>query len=192
MNYANSMLELIGNTPLLKLNKVAAGVPANVFVKLENMNPSGSYKDRMALAMINAAERGLTWNHRKLFPGGTVCDASAGNCAPAIAFVCAAKGLKAKLSIYKPMLKGGGTRLKITGAYGPEVCESRPPSDFLTGEQEKNVSGGKPRPDLDHGRKEISQRTRKKFAGCRVAGSDLQQIQLHRTNGDRPRNFCSA
>ena len=52
MKYVNSMLEVIGNTPVLKLNKVAKDVPANVFVKLEYLNPSGSYKDRMALSMI--------------------------------------------------------------------------------------------------------------------------------------------
>jgi cysteine synthase len=85
----------------------------------------------MALSMVEAAEKGLTWNKRKLKPGGTVCDSSAGNTAPALAFVCAVKGLKAKLAIYKPMLRGASTRLKITGAYGPEVCEARPPSDFL-------------------------------------------------------------
>ena len=131
MKYINNMLEAIGNTPLLKLNKVGKDVPANVFVKLEYLNPSGSYKDRMALAMIEAAEKGLTWNKKQLQPGGTVCEASAGNCAPAVAFVCAVKGLKAKLCIYKPMLRGDSARLKITGAFGPDAGESRPPEDFL-------------------------------------------------------------
>lgn len=137
MKYVNSMLEMIGNMPVLKLNKVAKDVPANVFVKLEYLNPSGSYKDRMALAMVEAAEKGLTWNNRKLKPGGVVADASAGNAAPALAFVCAAKGYKAKIVIYKPMLKGGGVRLKITGAYGPDISEARPPTDFLTEEEVK-------------------------------------------------------
>ena len=91
MKYVNSMLEVIGNTPILKLNKVARKVKANVFVKLELLNPSGSYKDRMALSMIEAAENGLTWNGKKLMSGGIVCDASAGNTAPALAFVCAVK-----------------------------------------------------------------------------------------------------
>jgi len=131
MHYVDSMLEVVGNTPLLKLNKLGRDVPANVFVKLEYLNPSGSYKDRMALAMVEAAERGDTWNGRTLKADGIVCDASAGNCAPALAFVCAVKGYKAKLAIYKPMLKGDGVRLKITGAFGPDVCESRPPADFL-------------------------------------------------------------
>ncbi|MDA4128895.1 MAG: cysteine synthase family protein [Thaumarchaeota archaeon] len=132
MKRTDNILSLIGKTPLLKLNKVAAGVPANVFVKLELLNPSGSYKDRMALSMVEAAEKGLTWNGKRLLPGGTVCDASAGNTAPALAFVCAVKGYKAKLGIYKPVLTGGGTRLKITGAYGPEVSECPPPTNYLS------------------------------------------------------------
>lgn len=132
MKYIDSMLDLIGNTQLLKLNKVASEVNANVFVKLEYLNPSGSYKDRMALAMVEAAEKGLTWNNKKLEPGGTVCDASAGNTAPALAFICAVKGYKVKLCIYKPLLRGDNTRIKIISAYGPEVCECRPPSDFLS------------------------------------------------------------
>jgi cystathionine beta-synthase len=139
MKYVDSMLELIGNTPILKLNKVAKDVPANVFVKLENLNPSGSYKDRMALAMVEAAEKGLTWNHKKLAQGGIVCDASAGNTAPALAFVCAVKGYKVVLCIYKPLLRGASTRLKIIGAYGPEVCECHPPSDFLNEETIKQI-----------------------------------------------------
>jgi cystathionine beta-synthase len=139
MKYVNSMLELIGSTPLLKLNKVAKDVPANVFVKLEYLNPSGSYKDRMALSMVEAAEKGLTWNKKKLEPGGVVCDASAGNTAPALAFVCAVKDYKAKLCTYKPMLRGVSTRLKITGAYGPDAWECRPPTDFLSEEQMKQI-----------------------------------------------------
>ena len=137
MKYVNDMLEVIGNTPLLKLNKVGKEVAANVFVKLEYLNPSGSYKDRMALSMVEAAGKGLTWNKKKLKPGGTICDASAGNCAPALAFVCAVKGIKAKINIYKPMLHKNNIRLKITETYGAEVCESRHPSDFLSREDEK-------------------------------------------------------
>lgn len=139
MKYVDSMLELIGNTPLLKLNKVAKDVKANVFVKLEFLNPSGSYKDRMALSMVEAAEKGLTWNKKTLEPGGVVCDASAGNTAPALAFVCAVKGHKAKLCMYKPLLRGESTRLKITEAYGPDVCACRPPSDFMSEDIMKQI-----------------------------------------------------
>jgi cysteine synthase len=133
--HINSMLELIGNTPLLKLNKAARHVGANVFVKLEHLNPSGSYKDRMALSMIEAAERGDTWNGRKLEPGGTVCDCSAGNTAPALAFVSAVKGYKTRLSAYSPLLRGDSARLKIIKAYGADVRPSPPASDYLTEEQ---------------------------------------------------------
>ena len=139
MDYINNMLELIGNTPLLKLNKVAKDVQANVFVKLEMLNPSGSYKDRMALAMVEAAEKGLTWNKKKLESGGIVCDASAGNTAPALAFICAVKGYRAKLCAYRPVLRGESTRLKIIAAYGPDICECRPPSDFMSEEKLKQI-----------------------------------------------------
>jgi len=125
------MLELIGNTPLLKLNKVGKGVKANVFVKLEHLNPSGSYKDRMALSMVEAAEQGLTWNDRKLKPEGIVCDASAGNTAPALAFICALKGYKIKLCTYKTMLLGDSARLKITDAYGPDITQCIVPTEDI-------------------------------------------------------------
>jgi cysteine synthase len=132
MKYVNSMLEVIGNTPILKLNKVARKVKANVFVKLELLNPSGSYKDRMALSMIEAAENGLTWNGKKLIPGGTVCDASAGNTAPALAFVCAVKGYSCKLCTYKTMLTKESPRLKISDAYGADIYECpHPPEKVL-------------------------------------------------------------
>ena len=110
MKYINDITEAIGNTPLLKLNKVGKGVGANVFVKLEHLNPSGSYKDRMALSMIEAAERGETWNGRKLEKGGTIVEASAGNTAPALALVAAVKGYKAKFYLYRYMFEGETTR----------------------------------------------------------------------------------
>lgn len=115
MNYINNITEAIGHTPLLKLNRVGKDAGANVFVKLEHLNPSGSYKDRMALAMVEAAERGDTWNGKKLDEGGTVVEASAGNTAPAVAMVCAAKGYKAKISC---------TAISSRAARTPE-CSSR-------------------------------------------------------------------
>jgi len=132
MNYVNSVLEAIGKTPLLKLNKVGKDLEANVFVKLEHLNPSGSYKDRMALAMVEAAERGDTWNGKKLLPGGRVVEASAGNTAPAVALVCAAKGYKSKIFLYRYNFTNGvDVRLKITQAYGPEVAISSEPEKYL-------------------------------------------------------------
>ncbi|MGM0686790.1 MAG: PLP-dependent cysteine synthase family protein [Promethearchaeati archaeon] len=154
MDYANSMLEVIGDTSLLKLNRVGKDVDANIFVKLEHLNPSGSYKDRMALSMVEAAERGDTWNGKQLKEGGTVCDASAGNTAPALAFVSALKGYNIKLCSYSHFLhsedKGKSVRLKIVDAYGADVYECPLPCDEvfdkLDTEKEKRyavILGGK-------------------------------------------------
>jgi cysteine synthase A len=140
MDYVDSVLEVIGKTPLLKLNKVGKGVDANVFVKLEHLNPSGSYKDRMALAMVEAAEKGDTWNGKKLLPGGRVVEASAGNTAPAVALVCAVKGYKSKIFLYRYNFTDGvDARLKITQAYGPEVAISSEPDKYLSEEDAKTL-----------------------------------------------------
>jgi cysteine synthase A len=88
---ANALLA-IGNTPLVKLNRVTEGTDANVYVKLEYFNPTGSYKDRMALAMIEGAEKeGL------LKKGDTVLEYTGGSTGSSLAFVCAVKGYKLKV-----------------------------------------------------------------------------------------------
>lgn len=149
MNYINSITEAIGNTPLLKLNNIGRHVGGNVFVKLEHLNPSGSYKDRMALSMINAALEGNTWNGKKLPPNGTVLEASAGNTAPAIACVCAAKGLKARLFLYRYQMENpNNSRMQITRAYGPEVTVSSEPETYLTEEEYAQLCPNEP--DIPH------------------------------------------
>ena len=149
MNYINSITEAIGHTPLLKLNRVGKDVGANVFVKLEHLNPSGSYKDRMALAMVEAAERGDTWNHKQLKEGGTVIEASAGNTAPAVSMVCAAKGYDAHIYLYRYQMEDPkNARLQITKAFGPTVKISSEPSVYLSEEQIAELS--KTAPDLLH------------------------------------------
>ena len=86
------MLTTIGNTPLVQLHKVVPPESADIFVKLEYFNPSGSYKDRMALAMIEEAEaRG------ELRPGMTVVEYTGGSTGSALAFICAAKGYRFKV-----------------------------------------------------------------------------------------------
>jgi cysteine synthase len=140
MKFTENMLQQIGNTPLMKLTKVTKGIKANVFVKLELFNPSGSYKDRMAISMVEAAEKGLTWNGKKLKPHGVVCDASSGNTAPALAFVCAVKGYKAKIGIYKPLVRKDDIRLKITRIYGADVIACPPPTRYLPIREWKNLS----------------------------------------------------
>lgn len=149
MEYINSITEAIGHTPLLKLNRVGRGAGGDVFVKLEHLNPSGSYKDRMALSMVEAAERGETWNGRRLPPDGTVLEASAGNTAPALALVCAAKGYKARLVLYRYQIEDDkSSRMLITRAFGPEVTVSSPPEEYLT--PERLAAFLEEEPDLPH------------------------------------------
>jgi len=82
----NSILDAIGNTPLIRLNRVAKDLPAEVYVKAEYLNPGGSMKDRIAVAMINEAERkGL------LRPGGTIVEATSGNTGTSLAILAAVR-----------------------------------------------------------------------------------------------------
>ncbi|MGN6523149.1 MAG: pyridoxal-phosphate dependent enzyme, partial [Actinomycetes bacterium] len=74
MRYANDVVELIGNTPLVRLNHVTEGISATVLAKVEYLNPGGSVKDRIAVKMIEAAER-----EGKLKPGGTIVEPTSGN-----------------------------------------------------------------------------------------------------------------
>jgi cysteine synthase len=92
MDVRNNVLQSIGDTPLVRLNKMTRGLDANVFVKLEFFNPTGSYKDRMALAMIEGAER-----QGQLKPGDTVIEYTGGSTGTSLAFVCAVKGYKLKI-----------------------------------------------------------------------------------------------
>src|SRR2546426_7741164 len=89
MNYHENVLELIGHTPLVKLSRLTKGVKATVLAKMENLNPGFSVKDRIGIAMIEAAEReGL------LKPGGTIVEATSGNTGIGLALAAAVKGYK--------------------------------------------------------------------------------------------------
>src|SRR3954447_9063386 len=89
-----SVLDAIGNTPLVRLRRCVPANGAEVWLKLDYLNPTGSMKDRMALAMIEGAEQdGL------LSPGDTVVEYTGGSTAPALALVCRAKGYRALLVI---------------------------------------------------------------------------------------------
>src|SRR5258705_2302363 len=89
MQFQENILGLIGNTPLVRLNRLARGVKAKIFAKMENLNPGYSVKDRIGVAMIEAAERdGI------LKPGGTVIEATSGNTGIGLALAAAVKGYK--------------------------------------------------------------------------------------------------
>lgn len=107
---ATSLLELIGNTPLIKLERMDAG-PCELFVKLENQNPGGSIKDRIALSMIEAAERS-----GKLKPGATLIEATAGNTGLGLAFVALRKGYRLLLVIPDKMSREKISHLRAMGA----------------------------------------------------------------------------
>jgi cystathionine beta-synthase len=89
MNYKNNILELIGETPLVKLNKLARGLKPLVLAKIESLNPGGSVKDRIGQAMIDRAER-----LGELKPGGTIVEATSGNTGIGLALTCAVRGYR--------------------------------------------------------------------------------------------------
>ncbi len=113
MNVANSVTELIGNTPLVKLNRLSAGIQGNVLVKLEFYNPAHSVKDRIAFAMIEAAEKA-----GKIGPDTIVLEPTSGNTGIGLAMVCAAKGYKCAFVMPETMSK---ERKMLLRAYGAEL-----------------------------------------------------------------------
>src|SRR5205809_4363596 len=109
----DSILDAIGNTPLVRLRRCAPANGAELWLKLEDTNPTGSMKDRMALAMINGAERdGL------ISPGMTVVEYTGGSTGPALALVCRAKGYRLKIVIADCFTE---ERLQLMRALGAEL-----------------------------------------------------------------------
>jgi len=109
----NNITELIGNTPIVRLNRLPEANSAEVYLKLESFNPSNSVKDRAALNMINEAEKqGL------LKPGGTIIEPTSGNTGIGLAMVAAAKGYK---TIIIMPASATEERVSLLKAYGAEV-----------------------------------------------------------------------
>lgn len=112
-NVYNNLLEAVGNTPLVKLNRVVKNSPHTFWAKLETSNPGGSVKDRIAIEIIEAAEK-----RGDLKPGGTIVEATSGNTGLGLAMVAAIKGYK---SIFVMPDKISEEKRAILRAYGSEV-----------------------------------------------------------------------
>ncbi len=113
MKYCNNILETIGNTPLVKINKITADIPALVLGKIETFNPGHSIKDRMAVKMIDDAEaKGL------LKPGGTIIECTSGNTGMGIALVACVRGYK---TIFTTSDKQSKEKFDVLRALGAEV-----------------------------------------------------------------------
>ena len=113
MDYRNNILETIGDTPLIKLNKVAEGIPALVLAKVETFNPGHSIKDRMALKMVEDAEAA-----GKITPGGTIIECTSGNTGMGIALAACVKGYK---TIFTTSDKQSKEKFDLLKAVGAEV-----------------------------------------------------------------------
>ena len=113
MNYKNSILEQIGNTPLIRLNKINRGLKPQIFAKLESANPGGSVKDRIGFSMVADAEMKGT-----LKPGGTIIEATSGNTGIGLAITAAVKGYKC---IFVVTSKVSDEKINYLKALGVEV-----------------------------------------------------------------------
>lgn len=126
MSICKDITDVVGNTPLVQLNRITDGLPGRVLVKLESQNPLSSVKDRIGKAMIEAAE-----NAGHLKPGAKIIEPTSGNTGIALAFICAAKGYDLTLCMPESMslerrhlLKILGAKLVLTPASGgmPGAC----------------------------------------------------------------------
>jgi len=113
MNYAKNILETIGNTPLVKINKINPYPNVNIFAKIEGTNPGGSIKDRIALRMLEQAER-----EGKLAKGKTIIEATSGNTGIALAMIAAVKGYDVEIVMSSAV---SIERQKMIRAFGAKI-----------------------------------------------------------------------
>jgi len=146
MKYANSLLELIGNTPLVKLNRTVAGSDALVLAKIEYLNPGGSVKDRIAVRMIDAAEASGA-----LKPGGTIVEPTSGNTGVGLALVAQQRGYHC---IFVCPDKVSEDKRNVLKAYGADVvvcptavAPDHPDSYYSTSDRLMRETEGAWKPD---------------------------------------------
>ncbi len=113
MDYKNNILELVGHTPLVKLNKLTKGLKPLVLAKMESLNPGGSVKDRIGITMVERAER-----MGELQPGGTIVEATSGNTGIGLALACAVKGYR---SVFVMTDKCSQEKVRYLKALGADV-----------------------------------------------------------------------
>ncbi len=109
----NNITEVVGSTPLIRLNSVNRGTPGTLYAKCEFMSPGGSVKDRIGLAMVEAAERA-----GKLKPGGVIVEATSGNTGMALAMVAAIRGYRCIFTMPDKMSQ---EKVKLLRSFGAEV-----------------------------------------------------------------------
>jgi cystathionine beta-synthase len=124
MGVCETILDAIGRTPLVRLARAAKGLPVELYGKIEACNPGGSAKDRLALHLVNMAERrGL------LHAGGIIVEASAGNTGVGLAMIAAVRGYRCVVVVPNAT---SADKLAVVRALGAEVHECRPDEDYIT------------------------------------------------------------
>src|SRR4051794_27608589 len=118
VNVFDNVLDAVGGTPLIRLNRVTAGLPAAVWVKVEFTNPGGSVKDRAALAMVRDAERSGA-----LEPGGVIVEGSSGNTGVGLAMVAAQRGYRSVVVVPQTIAR---EKIALLRAYGARVVPTDP------------------------------------------------------------------
>lgn len=117
MNVSQNITELIGQTPLVRLNKITQGIQAHIYGKLEYFNPGLSIKDRIAIAMIEDAEK-----RGDIKENTVIIEPTSGNTGIGLALVCAVKGYKLIVTMPKSASR---ERRKIMKAYGAEIVDRK-------------------------------------------------------------------